>query len=402
VDAFWSKRSQDVTARPFTPPPPPKGNLAQTGTYGYVIDGRSDAVPRALAMLFDRQVTVRAADEDFTAAARSFPRGSLLIRNHENGADLVDRLRAVARETGVTPVPVNTALSSGPGPDLGGGRFQLLAQPRVAVLSHEPIRTTAYGYVWHLLDAETRLRASSIPVVRLGSTDLRPYNVLIIPEARGSSALSRALEPHVDAIRAWVRSGGTVIAMGNAAAALTQDPINLSAVTLRRNALENLAFYEMAVKLERGVQPDGKQEDDENGDKLEERKLLDEWQRVFSPQGAILRAHADLEHWLTYGCGKEVPVFLEGSYAFLSRHPVSTPLRLAPADGLRLSGLLWPEAGVRLAGTAYATVERLGHGQIVLFASHPAFRAYFQTTSRVLLNAVLIGPGAGTQRPAPW
>ena len=28
--------------------------------------------------------------------------------------------------------------------------------------------------------------------------------------------------------------------------------------------------------------------------------------------------------------------------------------------------------------------------------------AYFRTTARILLNAVLLGPGAGTEQPTPW
>jgi hypothetical protein len=42
---------------------------------------------------------------------------------------------------------------------------------------------------------------------------------------------------------------------------------------------------------------------------------------------------------------------------------------------MRLSGLLWPEARERLADSAYLTVERLGNGQVILFASSPASAA---------------------------
>jgi len=86
----------------------------------------------------------------------------------------------------------------------------------------------------------------------------------------------------------------------------------------------------------------------------------------------------------------------------MSRHPVRTPVRLAGPAGLRLSGLLWPEARQRWAGTAYATVERMGQGQVVLFVGDPAFRGYLEGSARLLLNAVLFGPGLGTSQPVPW
>ena len=67
-----------------------------------------------------------------------------------------------------------------------------------------------------------------------------------------------------------------------------------------------------------------------------------------------------------------------------------------------MSGLLWPEARQRIANSAYATVERKGNGQVILFAYDPFHRAYFQGTGRLMLNAVLLGPGLGTSQSIPW
>ena len=85
----------------------------------------------------------------------------------------------------------------------------------------------------------------------------------------------------------------------------------------------------------------------------------------------------------------------------MSRHPVRTVLRLAPRERLRLSGLLWPEAAARVADSAYVTSERVGSGQILLFASEPDFRGSYHGTRRLLINAVLLGPGCGTSQPLP-
>ena len=95
-------------------------------------------------------------------------------------------------------------------------------------------------------------------------------------------------------------------------------------------------------------------------------------------------------------------MLLSGSHALMAHHPVAVPARLAPADDLRVAGLLWPEARERWGGTAYATVERVGRGQIVLFATDPFYRGFLEPTGRMLQNAVLLGPGAGTSQPVPW
>jgi hypothetical protein len=64
-----------------------------------------------------------------------------------------------------------------------------------------------------------------------------------------------------------------------------------------------------------------------------------------------------------------------------------------------MSGLLWPEATRRLANSAYVTRESFGRGQIILFAHPPAFRATTRGAERLLLNAIVYGPGFGTRPP---
>ena len=68
-------------------------------------------------------------------------------------------------------------------------------------------------------------------------------------------------------------------------------------------------------------------------------------------------------------------------------------VRLAPADELRLGGLLWPEARARIADSAWLTAERVGRGQVISFVHSPVFRGSWRGTARLLGNAVVLGPG---------
>jgi len=122
----------------------------------------------------------------------------------------------------------------------------------------------------------------------------------------------------------------------------------------------------------------------------------------FQSTGAFLTGVINAEHWLGFGLADKLPVMFRGDNAFMSKHPVRTPVRLAGADELRLSGLLWPEARQRIAQTAYATVESVGRGQIILFATDPTYRMWMPGAQRLFLNAVLLGPGMGTSQPLPW
>ena len=115
---------------------------------------------------------------------------------------------------------------------------------------------------------------------------------------------------------------------------------------------------------------------------------LDQLQR-----GVLLVAGASLdpEHWLCFGLDDRLPVLVSGSFAYMSKHPVATPVRLLDKQRLRLSGLMWPEARRRRANTAYATVESVGRGQIILFSADPFFRGYWEGTGTAFMIFGLAG-----------
>lgn len=462
LDGCWAESCNLPALAAYQPAPPPRGAVEnRDAAFGVVLDGSDDAALRAVVRLVQRGVKVRVATKPFAAAGREFARGGFLIRRQDNPGELLATLEAVAADTGVVFIGADTGRSVDDGPDLGADRFALIERPRVAVLAASPVAPTSYGAIWHLLDSELGLDMSGLDAARFGRTDLRRYNVLLVPDGGLEAILKSAAGP----LRDWVAQGGTLIAVADSAAALTEASLKLSAVRLRRDVLEKLDEYAEMVRLERSAggspidveglygspaaeggpttapgagdsasQPRSAaaatmsatatsraaqqepaslpQQAESSGGveakparpsgSAEQLKRRDEWARMFSPRGVLLRAGVDTEHWLTLGCGEELAVFVEGSRALMSMHPVATPVRLAPRERLRLSGLLWPEAAERLADTAYVTVESMGRGQVILFASDPAWRGLFRGPSRLLTNAVLLGPGLGASPVLPW
>ncbi len=134
----------------------------------------------------------------------------------------------------------------------------------------------------------------------------------------------------------------------------------------------------------------------------EELERADARLRRFRPRGAFLLAELDRDTFLTWGLGDELPVLVSASFALVTGEPGVTVARLAAPERLHLGGLLWPEAAGRWAGTAWLTRESLGRGQVILFLGNPAFRETTLGTRRLLVNAVVYGPGAGTRWPRPW
>ncbi len=404
---------------------------------GWIVSAADDAALSFAARALEQGLVLNACDEAFSVLVegelRSFPAGSLLVRRVENGGDpaaIEAKLLEIARQAGLASVTrTGTGLSPDEGPDLGGQHFHLLARPRVALLGNSPVSEDTYGHLWFFLDSVLGVPSSLLDAQALGAYDLRRYNVIVLPPHQGG--LADILKANEEGLRAWVHGGGTLIACGNSAAALTSGELGLSQVTLREHALEDLTPYRIAARRERdsrtieideaavwGGQPTEtstqEAEKDESGaeKKKEEEKdpyaaekvaeEHDEWLARFSPQGVILRGLVDPESWITRGCGSELPVFFSGSDVFLSKSPVRTAIRLAEAPRLRLSGLVWPETRERIAESAWLTVERVGNGQIVLFAEVPAYRGYHLGTGRLFANAVVLGPGLGARPAREW
>jgi len=133
-----------------------------------------------------------------------------------------------------------------------------------------------------------------------------------------------------------------------------------------------------------------------------DRSTVDRRLRRFMPQGALLRVDLDEEFWLNYGLGSSASVWFGGNDSMIAAPPVTVAARFPDTDRLHLGGLLWPEAAARLAQTGYATREAVGRGQVILFADQPSYRRWVAESERMLMNAILMGPGLGTRWSSPW
>jgi len=136
--------------------------------------------------------------------------------------------------------------------------------------------------------------------------------------------------------------------------------------------------------------------------KDDDRKRADDRLRRFSPQGALLRIDLARDDWMTWGLPADLSAWVGADDALVAGSSARVVASFPGLDTIHRAGLLWPEAAARLARTAYAVREGVGHGQVVLFLDHPVFRGWTLGTRRLFLNAMLLGPGLGADSPAPW
>ncbi|MFQ6034546.1 MAG: M14 family metallopeptidase [Sedimentisphaerales bacterium] len=437
LEAYWAKSVSNVKLSPKPSEPAAcLPELLEKSRYGYLINFSDSAIYPVLVRLFDNECHPRIATKPFKIEGRQYKAGTVLLRGHENPDNLLEVLQKIASDPPAQRVRragfavdihgVDSALSED-GPDLGGRKFKLLAAPRAAIASQWPIRSTSFGSIWYVLDYHLRLQCSPINIQSISQIDLRKYNVLVLPD---SSRLERVLDKKaVEKIKKWIEGGGTLIAIGNSAAWACDKDRGLSSVRLKRDVLDKLEEYQEAVRREKNARdvkvdpnqiwgakaaeekPTKAKPEESETKKPEESKAkadvdklkrTDEWRRLFSPRGTFVTGVVNTEHWLGFGLQEKLPVMFWGSYAFMSKHPVKTVVRLGEKSKLRLSGLLWPEAKERLADTAYATVESISQGQLILFATDPTYRMWLPGVQRLFLNAILLGPGMGTSQPLPW
>lgn len=452
--AYTLARARDVLAS-LTPPnadtPPPAASAL-----GWSIPGGSDTSVSAAARLMERGVRVRLSTKQRTRQEDALVSAKLFVLHADNpqiSGNLPAILVEVCAPLGLTPSPIESGFAPGAEmPDLGSEHFPLLTAPRIAILSRGRVSPNAMGEVWMFIDQRLGVRASLLDIANASFADLRRYNVIIAPSAGGGD-----LRTASGALKMWVQAGGTLIAIGSSANALTssEDNAGLSSVRSLENALADLDEYEQVILREfagreRDVEIAGLFDshvgtsveypwtDAPDRPSKEERKRRDDWHSAFMPQGAVLAARCDDRHWLTLGCPSEMPVLYTGELVLMAKSPAQAAIRFgvfepAPASAgeegakeakegeetkkpkakragwsalppgqqlrLRLAGLLWPEASQRLANSAFVTRESHGSGQIILFASDPLFRAATLGTARVFTNAVVYGPGLGAREP---
>ncbi|MCA9001966.1 MAG: hypothetical protein KDB61_08590, partial [Planctomycetes bacterium] len=195
------------------------GARTEAGPYAYALRGDDDRSLAFAARALEAGLSVHVADGAFVArmageAAVGFPRGSLLLRRHENPAsspipgkmagggtlDFDAWVERVAQITGSTVIPLAGGRAGSPETaDLGGGHFSLLARPRIALLTGSPIGQQDFGHAWQYLDEVLGVPVSLINARDLGRTDLRRYNVLVVP----SGGVNGILRDQKEDLQAW-------------------------------------------------------------------------------------------------------------------------------------------------------------------------------------------------------
>jgi hypothetical protein len=422
----------DPAARPEAPAAPEANDAI-----ALVVSGADDRANALAGRLMQGGLTVRGSSLASKLDGVDLPVGSIAITLNDNRhvPDWIDRVNAAAKDLALPVHAVTDGRAPGELADLGGGEWHPLKPPRIALMARGSSNMLDYGAVWYLLDHRLGLRHSHLDETRASVMDLRRYNIIYLPDRwtwGGGGPLSPTLLADLEG---WVRDGGTLIAAGGSVRSLlsAEEPM-VSVRTLEQVVGEDLGPYQDALyrewladhqPLPENIWGHGAGNNQMPWSatpalpSVDERQRRDQWLGQFMPSGALVANRAESSHWLNAGGGDYLTALFSNSPILMSQPPVEAPLRVgvysqaddaesalvgwAPVPAghelrVRAAGLLWPEARERIASAAWLTRERVGRGQVILFAHPPAFRGAQLGAMRVLENALILGPGMGASQ----
>ena len=188
--------------------------------------------------------------------------------------------------------------------------------------------------------------------------------------------LSRLSEGATEAVTAWVRAGGTLVAVGSGARGLGATVAGN--VEVRESEEEELSRDE---RLEQAL-------------KGREERALERWEEQVP--GTILTATLDRDHPLAFGAGVDddggrLYVLHSGGNVFEPATGFETVAAFG-SDLERVSGVISAESLEHLSRSSWLVARGLGGGNVILFADDPIFRHFWYGAWQPYVNAILLGP----------
>jgi hypothetical protein len=388
LEAYWTEDARPVAGTGLTlaggSDPVrtlgPQGGVSGRARSAYVFpNDRRGAAELAMALLRQGFV-VNVSNEPLRADGASYPRGTFVLRVSRNPDELHERIGTLAEDAGVWVSAVQSAYPDSGQVGVGSHSVDPVFRPRIAVASGRGISTTGYGTLWHFLEVELGQPFVPVSLSSLGRMHtLSDYNVLLFPGGSARSIREQLGESGIERLKRWVQDGGVLIAYDNAALFPGHEDVGLSSVA--------------ALGTDEGEpEADTLESDPELSPPLASPSATPD--DVEYIPGSIFRGTLDLTHWLTLGYeSKGLALMLRGSTLLAPSKSGDNPAVFV-GDDLLLAGFAWPGNTERLLEeTVWATAERQGRGQVVLFADDPLYRAFWRGPARLLTNAILFGTG---------
>ncbi|HVL38774.1 MAG TPA: hypothetical protein VM328_05230, partial [Fimbriimonadaceae bacterium] len=293
-----------------------------------------------LAELLRQDVRAAVITRASSAGSMNLPPGTVMVLRGRNDPDAFEKVR----RSGLPFVNVSTAYPGSGADGPGSWSVRPLARPEIGIVFGSGGLNADFPYAWYVFDRVFKMPYTPLATGAL-SGDLSRYSCILVPSNLGSIP---------DRLREWVRQGGCLVVLGNPQWAVGDGRL---------------------VSLEQVKQDPA----------------------PMSVPGAIFRARLDQRSFLSWGVGRsEIAVPVDGSRFYRAKKEGGSVVTFDADENTTklLSGWVWPDETEKLlAGAVWLHEEPVGRGRVVVFTQDPLDRAMWPGLHRLLLNAMLFGPG---------
>jgi hypothetical protein len=350
----------------------PAGGVRGAGELGVLVPPQGLASYRLAAALQRQGIRYRLALAPFTSPEATFAAGTLYVPYRDNRDGVQASVEKAVSDLGLAGFAVASSYDF-KGLSLGSNDMTPVRPVRVGLLSGEGVDPTSFGFLWYLLDQMVGVAYDRLDLAQLRQVDLADFDVLVLPHGEYDDRIG---DRDREALDAWVKAGGALVAVGDAVRWLGDKELT----SIKR------------------WQPPKKKEDDESGADPEGGETAvekDLARRPIYTPGAVVATRMQPQHGLTIGLSAAPHVLVEGTLVLEATGDPRQDVLLALDEEAVVAGFAWPEAEERLAGSLLVGTESRGRGSVVVFAQDPLYRLFWRATTPILLNVLLHAPSLG-------
>lgn len=342
----------------------PEAVLTGDGDTALVIDSAQHDFPTAIGHAVRRDLVARRAGGPIAIDGRSFEMGSLIVYSLRNRHADIDAFIDDCLASGINVHRTDTSMTS-EGHVLGANDNGHYTLPKIMLLRDSPVSSYSFGQIWHYLDIQYPIPYTAVNAADASGADWSRYNTLVIPSAFGG-ALDRALG---DRVKEWVRSGGTIVAIGGSASWATNTFVE---------------FSDEEKKAQREAREDERPDPKElTWQEREDRRAED------NVPGAMFKTSVDTTHPLAAGARGWAGVLKSGAGTLDVGENGSVVARF---DEDPFVGGYASERNIeRIAGTPFITHHRYGRGNVICVSEDVSIRGFMHGPMRLVLNAIIFG-----------
>lgn len=357
LDAVSSTRSVATTepseAKKFTYTATPEGA-------GYISEWNSMKDARFLSALLQEGIKVRFTETPLETAEKKFGRGSLVITKSDNRnlENFDSKLIALAEKHERELTPATSGFST-TGPDLGSSQVKIINKPRIGVLKGEGTSSLNYGEIWYFFEQDLNYAVTSIDTGNFDRIDLSKIDVLVLPSGNYSKLFDKE---GLEELTQWVRSGGKVIAIGNAVKTFAgKEGFHLKENEPEKDSIQKANLTPYAER-----------------EREEIKNLI---------TGSIIETKLDNTHPLAFGYNDSYYSLKlsSDSYSHLEEGYNVAYLEGEPKI---ISGFAGSEAREKIKSSLTFGVESMGSGSFIYFVDNPLFRAFWENGKLFFVNSL--------------